>query len=845
MPVRRAWPDVVAIFAIACALGVAPHSCAAQQPAQLSCLASYPPWCKNTTAPTPCCPGYGVAYFCPSPEQRSICPPGNFCPTPYSKFLCEKGYHCPNGSFVPVLCPGGFTCNDSAIEPSLCPIGHYCRNGTVTPRRCLMVALCPGGNTQPQSWILALIFQIAFFLLLFVGYFACKGLRDHWREIRHARRVESRRQRVFNILVSRGFDSNTGNTSADDDACSELQAMHLASQLATEESAALEQTVFSAPSLGFTDLTAVRHGFVFQNLSGQIGMGKVTAIVSPPELVPAPNSILLGVLSGRESPAAGAVTLNGEPVDMTLPTYRRYTGYVEQDVDLPATLTVKELLMFSALLRGRCEWDGDRRENYVDSVLSRMRLVSVKHTCIGKPTSPSGFQRPGLTAAERKRLAIAQEMVTMPSLLFLDNPTANLDPANALIVLECLRKIAKNGVTVVAAVGQVRNDALSRFDELLLLTYGGNTIYHGRRDRVVDYFQTYGFHPVAGISPAEYILDVAAGRAVSDIDVTCDGLPFLWGSSTYAQSFYTRALSAPSSVPQSERKVASLLSQAWVAFNRGMLQQARSITEFVVFCILFLLAGLIIGLTFFNATYIGPLPQALTEQYPTVIKNLSSLPQSDPVPAYASFVAILVGLLSVILAWSSFAAEHPWFVCLRSLGLSPAAFLIGRFLADIPRLLLAPLMFLSTFTPLVFPASPFWRNWYLPIFCSALACYGIGTFFALTFDRPLSAFLAVGTIMLSWLLGTPHALATEAVGPLSTFSFARWLIECLYVGEVSQYASRYHVDSGIEALGFDAVSERVWFVAKLPTYIACTVMLLSLVGFSLGTTTVVQCLRRG
>lgn len=88
----------------------------------------------------------------------------------------------------------------------------------------------------------------------------------------------------------------------------------------------------------------------------------------------------------------------------------------------------------------------------------------------------------GLSGGERKRTSIGVDLITNPSLIFLDEPTTGLDSTTAFNVLEVLQRLAKRGRNVVSTIHQPSTEIFNRFDNLLLIVKG-NIIYQVKRER--------------------------------------------------------------------------------------------------------------------------------------------------------------------------------------------------------------------------------------------------------------------------------------------------------------------------------------------------------------------------
>src|ERR1700677_61238 len=100
----------------------------------------------------------------------------------------------------------------------------------------------------------------------------------------------------------------------------------------------------------------------------------------------------------------------------------------------------------------------------------------------GRPAAPAGE----LDAGQRKRAAIAAELLTEPAQLFLEEPTIGLDPAQGTEVMRRLRRLCESGITVVLTT-QNPLDAV-RCDKVAVLATGGHLAFFGTPDAACDYF---------------------------------------------------------------------------------------------------------------------------------------------------------------------------------------------------------------------------------------------------------------------------------------------------------------------------------------------------------------------
>eukprot|EP00123_Amoebidium_parasiticum_P017415 comp23843_c0_seq1/m.41637 comp23843_c0_seq1/g.41637 ORF comp23843_c0_seq1/g.41637 comp23843_c0_seq1/m.41637 type:complete len:691 (-) comp23843_c0_seq1:229-2301(-) len=246
--------------------------------------------------------------------------------------------------------------------------------------------------------------------------------------------------------------------------------------------------------------------WLLKNVTGSIRPGKMTALMGPSG---AGKSTLLDVLAGRKTEGVieGDLLFNGRERTREM---KRWFGYVEQKDILISTLTVKELLMFTARLRmpkNRAELgskgDLEEKERRVDEVIRLLGLTGCKDVIIGDASNR------GVSGGQAKRVNAAMELITRPSILFLDEPTSGLDSATSFDFMKVIKDVADTGVGIICTIHQPSSDIYALFDRLLLLV-SGEVVYLGEADQAVDYFQAKGFPCAADLNPADYLVAVTA-----------------------------------------------------------------------------------------------------------------------------------------------------------------------------------------------------------------------------------------------------------------------------------------------------------------------------------------------
>ncbi|KAG0466702.1 hypothetical protein HPP92_018282 [Vanilla planifolia] len=225
------------------------------------------------------------------------------------------------------------------------------------------------------------------------------------------------------------------------------------------------------------------------DINGAFHPGKLSAIMG---VTGAGKTTLSDVISGRvtEGTIEGEIRIGGNL--KVQETFVRMLGYCEQtDIHSPH-ITVEESITFSAWLRLPPDVDSKTRKDFVTEVLETVELDGNKDSLLGLP----GIN--GLSTEQRKRLTIAVELVSNPSIILMDEPTSGLDARAAAIVMRTVKKVAETGRTVACTIHQPSIDIFETFDELILMKRGGQLIYSGpigqQSRKVIEYFEASNTH---------------------------------------------------------------------------------------------------------------------------------------------------------------------------------------------------------------------------------------------------------------------------------------------------------------------------------------------------------------
>jgi ABC-type multidrug transport system ATPase subunit/pSer/pThr/pTyr-binding forkhead associated (FHA) protein len=187
------------------------------------------------------------------------------------------------------------------------------------------------------------------------------------------------------------------------------------------------------------------------------------------------KSTLLKALNGDSPPSSGKVFIGGLDLEKNYDYLKTQIGYVPQDDIVHAELTVEQSLFYAAKLR-LAHSDDKMVKEKIEQVLSDLNIASIRSNLVGK-----------ISGGQRKRVAIAVEILSNPMVLFLDEPTSPLDPQTIEEFLGILRNLAQKGTTVVMVTHKPED--LNYMDSVVFLAEGGHFVYQGG---VGDYLSFFG-----------------------------------------------------------------------------------------------------------------------------------------------------------------------------------------------------------------------------------------------------------------------------------------------------------------------------------------------------------------
>lgn len=208
----------------------------------------------------------------------------------------------------------------------------------------------------------------------------------------------------------------------------------------------------------------------------------------------------------------GRVTVGGQVINPV--AFRRNIAYVMQDDALLATATPREALLFSANMRLPGSYTEERIHALVEQLLEELGIANCADVMIG------GAMIKGISGGQRKRTSVGVELVTDPSLLFLDEPTTGLDSFSAFNLIKLLKVVAKRDCTVLCTIHQPSSEVFFLFDRVIFMK-DGRVFYQGPSQGATKHFTTFSYHCPPNYNPSDYIMTLCH---IPEAEATAKGM---------------------------------------------------------------------------------------------------------------------------------------------------------------------------------------------------------------------------------------------------------------------------------------------------------------------------------
>jgi ABC-2 type transport system ATP-binding protein len=191
-------------------------------------------------------------------------------------------------------------------------------------------------------------------------------------------------------------------------------------------------------------------------ISLEISPGEIFGLLGPNG---AGKSTTVGVLTTRVRPTSGQAWIGQQDVRAEQVAVKRLIGVVQQRPNLDFSLTAREILLFHGAYFGI---DSRERAERATTLLDRFKLTDRADQMVR-----------GFSGGMMQRLSIARAMMHDPQVLFLDEPSAGLDPQTRLLLWEIIREYNQSGKTILLTTHNMEEaDALCQ--RVAIIDHGRN-----------------------------------------------------------------------------------------------------------------------------------------------------------------------------------------------------------------------------------------------------------------------------------------------------------------------------------------------------------------------------------
>ncbi|WP_447977570.1 ABC transporter ATP-binding protein [Candidatus Nitrospira bockiana] len=212
----------------------------------------------------------------------------------------------------------------------------------------------------------------------------------------------------------------------------------------------------------FGDFTAV------DGISFEIREGEILGLLGPNG---AGKTTTIQMLLGLVTPSAGSIRMFGLDLERDRESILSRVNFSSTYISMPYALTVEENLRFIARLYGM-----DEIMRRIDEVVKILEMEEFRHKVTRK-----------LSSGQMTRLALAKAILTEPKVLFLDEPTASLDPDIAHKIRSVLKEVRRStGLSILYTSHNMRE--MEEMSDRIIFLQRGKIVAQGTAQEIVDRF---------------------------------------------------------------------------------------------------------------------------------------------------------------------------------------------------------------------------------------------------------------------------------------------------------------------------------------------------------------------
>ena len=202
------------------------------------------------------------------------------------------------------------------------------------------------------------------------------------------------------------------------------------------------------------------------NISFKIGKGKIIGLLGPNGCG---KSTTIGMMLGLIKPSSGTVIINGQNIEQNRTDLLEKMNFISPYVELPKKLTVEENLKVYGRLYGV-----KNLKDKIYDLMEKLNLLDFKSRKTGE-----------LSSGQKNRVSLAKALINDPEILFLDEPTASLDPDVGDYIRGFIEDYASNkGATILLASHNMNE--VERLCYEVMMMKDGEIIDKGKCDDLIN-----------------------------------------------------------------------------------------------------------------------------------------------------------------------------------------------------------------------------------------------------------------------------------------------------------------------------------------------------------------------